>query len=166
MNSNELPLRDIHLPPPVSWWPPAPGWWVLPLLAALLTIAGLWWWRRRMAQRFAPATLARAELAKLQSTWQTQHDPQQLLRDISIWLRRASMALASRRAVASLTGAAWQHQLAELAGEPVFSAAESRLITEVSYRERLPEGVVVDGEHLLALCERWLDATQRRQAHK
>ncbi|HTV87304.1 MAG TPA: DUF4381 family protein [Dyella sp.] len=26
---NELPLRDIHLPPAPPWWPPAPGWWVL-----------------------------------------------------------------------------------------------------------------------------------------
>lgn len=27
-------LRDIAVPPPVSWWPLAPGWWVVILIVA------------------------------------------------------------------------------------------------------------------------------------
>ncbi|MDP7406676.1 MAG: DUF4381 domain-containing protein, partial [SAR324 cluster bacterium] len=30
MNQDPLAaLRDVHLPPAVSWWPPAPGWWII-----------------------------------------------------------------------------------------------------------------------------------------
>jgi len=162
MNPDDLPLRDIHLPAPVSWWPPAPGWWLL-LMAAVLLVAGLFWWRRRkLALARAPATLARIELDKVRTAWLAQGDSQRLLRDISIWLRRASMSLTARRQVASLTGMEWQQQLTAMAGEAVFNEAEGRLLTEVSYRATLPPGADIDADHLLALCEHWLDKSVRR----
>jgi hypothetical protein len=166
MNPDELPLRDIHLPAPVSWWPPAPGWWMLLLGAAVLVVVLFWWRRRKLAIARAPATLARIELDKLRAAWVAQGDPQRLLRDISIWLRRASMALTTRREVASLTGSEWQQQLAAMAGAAVFNEAEGKLLTEASYRGNLPAGVNIDAAHLLAQCERWLDASARRVQRK
>jgi len=166
MNPDDLPLRDIHLPAPVSWWPPAPGWWILLLVAALL-VAGLFWWRRRkLALARAPATLARIELDKVRAVWISQGDPQRLLRDISIWLRRTSMSLTARRQVASLTGMEWQQQLTALAGEAVFDEAEGKLLTEASYRATLPPGTNIDAAHLLTLCERWLDRSICRLQRK
>lgn len=162
MNPDELPLRDIHLPEPVSWWPPAPGWWMLLIVACALAAALVWWRRRKLAIACAPATLARAELEKVRAAWVAQGDPQRFLRDISVWLRRASMSLTARREVAGLTGSEWQQQLADMAGEAVFSEAEGKLLTEASYRASLPADVNIDAGHLLALCERWLDATARR----
>jgi len=161
-NSDDLPLRDIHLPAPVSWWPPAPGWWILLIVAVVLVAALLWWRRRKLAIARAPATLARIELEKLRGAWVEQGDPQRLLRDISIWLRRASMSLTTRREVASLTGSEWQQHLASMAGEAVFSETEGRLLTEASYRGNLPAGTDIDAAQLLAQCERWLDASVRR----
>jgi Domain of unknown function (DUF4381) len=32
-------LRDIHLPPGISWWPLAPGWWALAGVVAIAAIA-------------------------------------------------------------------------------------------------------------------------------
>jgi hypothetical protein len=160
MNPDDLPLRDIHLPAPVSWWPPAPGWWLLLIGAVVLVAMLVWWQRRKRALARAPATLARIELDKLRAAWIAQGDPQRLLRDISIWLRRASMSLTTRREVASLTGSEWQQQLTDMAGESVFNEAEGRLLTEASYRGKLPPDL--DAGHLLTLCERWLDKSLRR----
>ncbi|MDR2872108.1 MAG: DUF4381 domain-containing protein [Xanthomonadaceae bacterium] len=53
MNPADLPLHDVHFPPPPSWWPPAPGWWVLAGGALLLLVLGTIWLvrcRRRYRQ--------------------------------------------------------------------------------------------------------------------
>ena len=50
----EIPLRDIHLPEPISWWPLAPGWWILVGGLLALAILGFLAWRfyaRRQIRR-------------------------------------------------------------------------------------------------------------------
>ena len=162
MNPEELLLRDIHLPDPVSWWPPALGWWLVVAAVGLGIGAVVYWRRRQLALRRAPTTLARAELARLQLAWAQNRDVQWLAGEISIWLRRASMSLASRRQAASLTGSQWQQYLNELAGETIFDAADTDLLNTLPYRANTTADVAADGEHILALCQRWLDAAARR----
>ncbi|MBT3811581.1 MAG: DUF4381 domain-containing protein, partial [Gammaproteobacteria bacterium] len=45
MQAPELPLRDIHLPPAISWWPPAIGWWILAVLIPLCLYLGYRWYK-------------------------------------------------------------------------------------------------------------------------
>lgn len=42
-------LKDIHLPPGISWWPPAPGWWALAgaVVVAALAVVAINYLRRR-----------------------------------------------------------------------------------------------------------------------
>jgi Domain of unknown function (DUF4381) len=42
-------LKDIHLPPGISWWPLAPGWWLLAglVIAAALAVVTINYIRRR-----------------------------------------------------------------------------------------------------------------------
>lgn len=68
---DQLPIRDIQLPDPVSWWPPGPLWWLL-LAVALVTLA---WalralyrhWRARPVN-YRPS--ARSELVQIRRQWQ------------------------------------------------------------------------------------------------
>ena len=55
MNPAELPLRDIHLPEPVSWWPMAPGWWwvIGLLLLASAVVTGIILYRRYRRSRLS-----------------------------------------------------------------------------------------------------------------
>jgi hypothetical protein len=162
VNPDELLLREIHLPAPVSWWPPAIGWWLV-VAAVIVGVAALTlWWRHRIALRTAPATLARADLARLRATWLQNQDTQWLVSEVSTWLRRVSMSLVSRERAASLTGSHWREYLNELAGEPVFDATDAALITAAPYRAN-PADAKVNGEHLLILCQRWLDAAARQE---
>jgi len=87
-------LRDIVVPPAVSFWPPAAGWWVVGaacLIAAGIAVAAAMRHRRRNAYRRE----ALRELASADA------------RDISAILKRAALAAFPREQVASLSGPAW-----------------------------------------------------------
>ena len=54
-------LRDIHLPPPISWWPLAPGWWML-IFAGIFAFIYL---TRILMQRYRSNLYRRQALKKL-----------------------------------------------------------------------------------------------------
>lgn len=88
-------LQDIVLSDPVPLWPPGTGG-LLVLAALLLSLAviGLQYYLRKRADRYRRAGLALlGEAATVQ--------------DISIVLKRVSLAAFPRERVASLYGAAW-----------------------------------------------------------
>jgi hypothetical protein len=157
MNPEGLLLRDIHLPEPVSWWPPAIGWWLVAVALVLLIAIIVSWRRRRQAQRSAPATIARVELARLTTAWTEHRDENRLVGELSTWLRRASMSMSSRRTAASLTGADWLDFLNETAGEQIFGGNEKLWLLEAPYGK----SANVKGDDMLALCERWLTSASR-----
>jgi len=87
-------LRDIVMPPAVSFWPPAPGWWVVgaACIAAVgfAIAAAVRHHRRNAYRREALRALDAADAP-----------------DISAILKRAALAAFPREQVASLNGAAW-----------------------------------------------------------
>ena len=136
----DLPLRDIHLPDPVSWWPPSPWLWLLIIGTALLVFVTLrwvipWLWRRyhQRAINYRPG--ARCEFASLERQWQDgELDCAQLASALNQLLRRL---IATERPHASIgdTGEAWLQQLAahfELDAQP--SGATAYALTEAAYR--------------------------------
>ena len=58
-------LKDIHLPPDVSFWPPAPGWWIMSVLfISSIFFGGLWFYKRYKKRK--PITEALRILKNLQ----------------------------------------------------------------------------------------------------
>ncbi|MDT8387105.1 MAG: DUF4381 domain-containing protein [Thiogranum sp.] len=145
-----LPLRDIHLPEPVSWWPPAPGWWLLLILLALLGALGYALYRRH--RRRALQRSAQQALRDIAARWQQSGNAAQLASELSILLRRLCLSRFPREQVAGLTGSAWLQRLdSELPGEH-FTSGIGRALIEAPYAAE----VRVDGDALLQLCERWI----------
>jgi hypothetical protein len=164
MNSDDLLLRDIHLPDPLSWWPPAIGWWLVAGGLLALCIGVAWWWRRRAIIRCAPATLARVDLERVRTAWQEHGDAPRLVGELSVWLRRAGMSLTTRAQAASLTGDAWGRFLDDVAGESVFGQEHDAWWVEAPYRMSASAAIAVaDAERMLGTCDRWLKAAARRQ---
>jgi len=153
--TQELPLRDIHLPDPVSWWPLAPGWWGL--LALILLLGGLLFLGRYLYRRKARLRAARKALALLQTQHQAHQDDHRLAIELSVLLRRISLSHYPRVNVASLTGNTWLCFLdkglekTELQGG--FSTGAGQILANAPYQ---PEAII-DTTALFELCTAWIN---------
>ncbi len=128
----DLPLRDVHLPPPPSWWPPAPAWWLVfggVLLVAL--VIGTWLWLRRR-RRLRWEALFDHQVAAAGS------GPARLAAASEL-LRRAARRVDAD--AVQLQGEVW---LRFLDGRKLhdFSAGEGRILLEGGYRPQADEADV------------------------
>lgn len=151
MNADPLAkLRDIHLPPPVSWWPPAPGWWILAsLIVVVLTAALAWWLRRRWRNRYRRRALV--ELATLHARYRDQ--PANYLAEVNVLLKRSALRAYPQQAVAALNGEAWLRFLDAQTGTESFRRGPGRLLLEQAYRPD-PQG---DIDALHRCAKHWLE---------
>lgn len=97
-------LRDLALPPVVSFWPPAPGIWILGAACAAMLAIILW----RAVQRYRAAAYRRAAIAELEALGGEidRGGPANVAR-ISAVLKRVAMVEYGRELVAPLSGEAW-----------------------------------------------------------
>lgn len=148
---DSLALRDIRLPPAISWWPPAPGWWLL-LLGLLLLITAIYAMYRHR-QRRQLQRLALFELEELQQHYSDSQNPQQLLEGLSRLLRQSAILHFPQHNCAGLVGSDWLIFLDQQLEDQPFSQGPGRLLAEAPYR---PQSGQINSEALLTLCRRWL----------
>lgn len=157
MNPEELPLRDIHLPPEISAWPPAPGWWLLAaLLIGLLVLVFRLWRRRQPIYRKQVVQPALQELQRIEADY--AHDPAEMIRQLSVLLRRSAISLHGRRQIAGLTGAEWLTFLDQQQRGEVFGTRFADMLTQQPYREQ----VKGDAEALASVVRDWLQQQETR----
>jgi len=164
MNADPLAaLRDIHLPPAVSWWPLAVGWWLLLLMAVLLVVAVILWMRRRAALKRQPVVWSRmdmidaamTELSRLEEAARAGAHAGTAAADLSRLLRRAAVQLSADPSdVAGLTGEAWLQWLDAQWHENGFCTGAGRQLIQAPYR---PEGNI-DIAATAGVCRGWLEA--------
>ena len=142
-------LRDIHVPPPVSWWPPAPGYWLVALLMILGVVLLAWQVRRYRLRR----AVAR-EFERLFTAYQQHHDARLLAQQTSVLLRRAAVTQRPRQEAAGVTGDAWLALLHNMVAAKAhqFSAPVAAALTHGIYR--------ADGdlpiEQFIQECRQWI----------
>lgn len=151
LNPTSLPLRDIHLPPAISWWPPAPGWWLLPLAVTVLlaVIYGLQQHHRHRHFR----RLALQQLKEIERQYLAGADARRLQQDLSRLLRQTALLHFPENNCAGLVGNAWLKFLDQrLEGAP-FTEGLGQLLAKGPY---LPQSDEFDARGLLDLCRTWL----------
>lgn len=117
----QLPLKDLHLPPAPGFWPLAPGWWVVACIVILLAIWGI--------HTFIKIRRRQLQWRQLELLWQVTRDDYQqhqdktrLARDLSQLLRRYVRHYQADSAAVSLTGKAWVDYLNQDLKQPIFTA--------------------------------------------
>lgn len=148
----ELPLRDIHLPDPISAWPPAIGWWLLLLALIILAVAG-WFLFKRLTRVTA---LKQAKTLLEQIKHETATDDLEKLQQLSTWLRRVAISVSPREDVASLSGQQWlTHLDSSLEGSPFSDEIGQQLISR-QYQKSSANDINLSA--LFDRCETWLGA--------
>ncbi|MFC1602557.1 DUF4381 domain-containing protein [Pseudomonadota bacterium] len=160
-----LPLKDIHLPDPISWWPLAPGWWGLVIL--ILLLLGLFFLGRALYRRGQLRREAHQALQDIQTQHKIHQDDRQLAADLSTLLRRVTLSYSSRADVASLTDDAWLYFLdrgvAKTKFKDAFSNGAGRVLIDAPYKPT----VNIDSAALLKICTAWIEALPHKtEAHQ
>ena len=157
-NPLDLPLRDIHLPDAVGFWPLAYGWWILVFLFVVMIALSIFLYYRNQRKRYSAISLAKKELAEIQETFSRDNNPERLVREVSILIRRLAISLFPRTDVAHLTGDSWLQFLdQQVEGHP-FSTGEGRILVDAPYRRNF---VSEDVESIVRHCALWIDAVAR-----
>ncbi|MBF0470943.1 MAG: DUF4381 domain-containing protein [Gammaproteobacteria bacterium] len=131
---NTLPLRDIHLPPEISWWPPAPGWWLIVSLLLLLLGLSLLWRRYRNRRRLRREALK--ALREIERRFHQNSDKQQLLSAISTLLRRLAISHEPGSNRAGVIGEAWLRYLDHAADDRPFSRGAGEVLATGPYQAK------------------------------
>jgi Domain of unknown function (DUF4381) len=163
MPLNDIQLRDIHLPEPVSWWPPAPGWW-LALATIILIIAAVVIARKIYRSKQLSRDIG-SELEHIKQQYQQSNNKPQLARDLSILLRRANISFYPQSNIAGLTGEQWLQHLDSTNSKPrteqAFHSETGKVLLSAPY---MPDDAEpdFDANQLISLCESWLTSTHNK----
>jgi hypothetical protein len=159
--STNLPIRDIHLPEDISWWPLAPGWWLLFLIGLFLVIL--------MYQRFKrqknKTTLTVGSIHNQSNDQQIINDAfdilneisqlsdkQQIIKEVSVLLRRTAMSLYEDDKIAGLTTHNWLTYLDNKGNTTDFSEGIGQVLIEQPYQKHTH----YQKDELISLIIRWL----------
>ena len=148
-------LKDIHLPPPVSFWPPAPGWWILAvLLISSLFFGGVWFYRRHKKRK--PKTEALRILKDLQILYLNSQDEVASLRSLSNLLRRTALTFHDKDAVASLQGSSWLEFLDKTGKTKEFSQGAGKVLGNEVFQQKVNS----DMNALFPLVKKWITSSR------
>ena len=148
-------LKDIHLPPPVSFWPPAPGLWILAvLLITSLFFGGVWFFRRYKKRK--PKTEALRILKDLQILHQNSQDEVASLRNLSNLLRRTALTFYDNDEVASLQGSSWLEFLDKTGKTKEFSQGAGKVLGYEVFQQK----VNPDMNALFPLVKKWISSSR------
>lgn len=147
----ELPLRDIHLPNPISWWPLAPGWWLvigIILLCIIFAVIILKYFMRPTLYKEAATALARIE-----SEFQQHEDATYSIKEISALLRRVILSQNGSDKKGGITGHAWLEILDKNMNGEEFREGPGKLLLSGPYQENVDKR---DVPELIELCRKWI----------
>ncbi len=150
-------LKDIALPPPVSWMPQTWGWVLL--ATVLLVVAGvtvLVWWRRFEANAYRREALG--QLVLIERRIKDPVTRQDAVHELALVLKRVALASSGRSETASLSGASWVRFI-DSRTENGAGQALGKMLDDGEYHGEDDAGSLYtdEGADLIADARRWIE---------
>ena len=144
-------LKDVALPADPGWWPPAIGWWIALLLVLLICAACFWMLNRLLKKRQSNLwrSTALTEHKRISDDYLDNKNQYNTLAELSVLMRRVSLAVESRRSVAALTDDQWLQSLDVIGETTDYSNGAGRLL----YRHQYQREKLLDESAMLELFE-------------
>jgi hypothetical protein len=134
-------LKDIHLPPPVSWWPLAPGWYIALLLLSIIcyVLGKILYkhWRKIYRKRFAVKQMQRLEKRYL------QQPTAKIIAKAAMLLKQVVMVKYPRNRVAGLHGEEWLIFLDTITKTQDYTQGAGKLLIKVPYQKHSKDAEVL-----------------------
>ena len=159
--TDSLPLRDIHLPDPVSWWPPAMGWWIL-LLVSLIVIWALIALIKKLRRPVLKKS-AKAEIATVLKDYNHHQDQHLLIQQLSITIKRIGISYLQRNQTAGMSGLEWYSKINQLVEKNQFSDDVIKLLSLGPYQEK-PELNNEIVNEIIHQTQQWVSALSKGKA--
>ncbi|QIV95243.1 DUF4381 domain-containing protein [Allofrancisella frigidaquae] len=154
MQSNNLleQLKDIYLPARVSqWWPLAYGWWiVIGIFIVGLLLLVFFLYKKKKNEIYKQAVINDFK-ATIQKTLENR--PQEVMLNISIYLKRVALQKFPNENVKVLHGNAWVEFLDTKLDNQEFSKSSGGLLAD-SYKPQTLETAQL--QEIITVSEKWL----------
>ncbi len=149
-----IPLRDYHLPDPVSWWPPAIGWWGLAFFIIIVTVLVVALFKYQKKQQWRKD--ARRVLDSINRNFQEKQDQHTLAGELSIFIRRVCLTRFPNNPGASLSGNQWLSYLDSCTktNQQLFHTDIGNQLITATY----DPAHSINSERLIMICRQWLAA--------
>lgn len=145
-------LRDIHLPPAITWWPPAPGWWILTIVLLAALVFGLRWLIKRRAHNYYRSEALR-HLETLSAT--VAQEKQNYCCEILALLRRTAKTAYPGLAISSEANTDMLALLNQCCKTPVFDQPLQTALGTLPYQKN-PEIPPLLTEQLANATKQWI----------
>ena len=150
-NALNLPLRDIHLPDPISWWPLALGWWLLIGLVIVLIVLSAIAIKKVLKQTLKKQAIK--HLKHIEDSFQSSEDGLKCVADLSVLVRRVVLSQKGFEKSAGVIGEAWLKLLDTPLKAPEFSQGVGQLLVNGPYQSQVESHEVAE---LIRLCRKWV----------
>ena len=160
--SSSLPLRDIHLPDPVSLWPLASGWWILMIFFVIFFSLTIYLIRHYRNHKISAFYLAKEELERIKTDFNISQNKSSLVKELSELIRRLSISVFPRKESAGLTGEEWLNFLDQYSDNNEFGNGIGRILIEAPYQAN-PR---FDSNELIDLISTLVDKVGERKDDK
>ena len=160
--SASLPLRDIHLPDPVSLWPLASGWWILMIFFVIFFSLTIYLIRRYRNHKISAFYLAKEELERIKTDFNISQNKSNLIKELSELIRRLSISVFPLKESAGLTGEKRLNFLNQYSNNNEFGNGIGRILIEGPYQAN-PR---FDSNELIDLISTLVDKVGERKDDK